>query len=155
MGRRELRLLDFDRVLADADRLLAGGYRRAGNWSLAQVCDHLATIVTMSLDGFPSLMPWPIRLAARWFALGPMLRHQVFRSRFTAPPYLIPAADAADRDAVERLRAAVARFEGHAGPMRPSPVFGTLSRDEWREVHLWHCEHHFSFLHPATPEPGG
>jgi hypothetical protein len=148
MQRRELRFQDFDQVLADADRLLAGGYQRAGNWSLAQVCDHLARIITLSLDGFPSLMPWPVRVLARWFALGPILRHKVFRRRFNTPTYLVPAADATDRDAVERLRAVLTRFKESTGPLHPSPLFGRLSRDEWREVHLWHCEHHFSFLSP-------
>ena len=27
-------------------------------------------------------------------------------------------------------------------------VFGRLSPAQWREVHLWHCEHHLSFLLP-------
>jgi hypothetical protein len=90
---------------------------------------------------------------ARWFVLGPILRHEVFRRRFPAPAYLAPAGDLADAQAVERLRAAAARFAAHEGPLHPSPLFGALGRDQWREVHLWHCEHHLSFLHP-NPSPG-
>jgi hypothetical protein len=148
MERRTIRFHTFDEVMADADRLLAAGYDRAGAWSLAQVGDHLAKVITFSLEGFPSLMPWPFRLGARWFALGAMLKHKVFKSRFTAPPYLAPADGLADREAVDRLRAVTARFAVHAGPLHPSPVFGTLTPEQWREVHLWHCEHHFSFLLP-------
>jgi hypothetical protein len=150
MRRRPLRFHDFDQALADAHGLLAAGYDRAGAWSLAQVADHLTKVITFSLDGFPSLMPWPMRLAARWFALGAILRHEVFRSRFAAPSYLMPADGLADRDAVERLRAAVGRFTAHAGPLHPSPAFGPLTPEQWREVHLWHCEHHLSFLLPRA-----
>jgi hypothetical protein len=147
MERRSLRFPDFDHVLRDVDALLAAGYTRAGNWDLAQISDHLGKVIIMSLDGFPTRYPWPMRVVARWFALPGILRHKVFRTKMTAPQYLLPVAGE-DRAAVERLRAAVARFTSHSGPLHPSPIFGTLSRDEWREVHLWHCEHHLSFLHP-------
>src|SRR5262245_27535137 len=152
MSRRAVRFHDFDQVLADAERLLAGGYGRAGNWGLAQAADHLAKAITLSLDGFPSLWPWPLRLAARWLVLGKIMRHEVFRRRVAAPAYLAPADGVADREAVERLRAAVGRFVAHTGPLHPSPAFGRLTREQWREVHLWHCEHHFSFLLPHGAE---
>jgi hypothetical protein len=154
MERRTLRFHDFDKVLADADRLLAGGYTRAGTWSLAQIADHLGRVITMSLDGFPTLFFWPIRVGARWFVLPRILRHQVFRRQVAAPKFLLPANVDDDRAAVEQLRAVVERFGRHTGPLHPSPIFGTLSRDEWREVHLWHCEHHFSFLHPHEKHEG-
>jgi hypothetical protein len=153
MERRDLRLHDYDAVLADAEALLAGGYDRAGSWSLGQVCHHLAASMEMSLDGFPSRFPWPVRLVARWFALGKILKHRVFRRRFPAPRYMRPPAAAEDRVALERLRAAVGRLKGHAGAMQPSPIFGRLSPEQWREVHLWHCEHHLSFLLPRTAMP--
>src|SRR4029453_17727992 len=95
-----------------------------------------------------SMMPWFMRLGARWFALGAVLRHEQFRARITAPPYMIPAEGVEDREAVERLRAATARFAAHAGPLHPSPAFGKLTPEQWREVHLWHCEHPFRFLLP-------
>jgi hypothetical protein len=103
----------------------------------------------MSLDGFPSLMPWPVRVLARGFALQKVLRHEPFRRTAAAPAYLLPPDSNDDRAGIERLRAAVERLKSHAGEMQPSPVFGPLSPEEWREVHLWHCEHHFSFLRPA------
>jgi hypothetical protein len=145
--RRTIRLVDFPAVLAEVERLRAG-YDRAGAWTLAQVCDHLARVIELSLDGFPSRMPWPMRLVARWLVLPRFLRHQQFRRRFPAPDYLQPPDGAEDRQSVERLRAAVERFQGHTGPLQPSPIFGALQREQWREVHLWHCEHHLSFLIP-------
>jgi hypothetical protein len=155
MERRTLRFHDFDQVLRDADGLLAAGYSRAGNWCLAQVADHLSRAVAMSLDGFPTLYVWPVRLVARWFVLPRILRHKVFRRRVPAPKFLLPADAVDDRAAIERFRAVVDRFAQHTGPLHPSPIFGTLGRDEWREVHLWHCEHHFSFLHPRPGTAAG
>jgi hypothetical protein len=154
MERRTLRLPTYDAVLADAESLLASGYDRAGTWSLGQACHHLAAAMERSLDGFPSRLPWPVRLLARWFVLGRMLRHRVFRRTIAAPPYMQPPAAADDRAGLGRLRAAVERLKGHAGPLQPSPIFGRLSPEQWREVHLWHCEHHLSFLLPRPTEPG-
>jgi hypothetical protein len=150
MERRTLRLAGYDDVLREAESLLASGYDRAGNWGLAQACHHLAAVMELSLDGFPARLPWPVRLLARWFFLGGVLRHQVFRRRVSAPAYLRPPDSDDEKAALERLQAVVARLKAHAGPMQPSPVFGTLSPEEWREVHLWHCEHHLSFLLPRA-----
>ena len=154
MERRTLRFHDFAQALQDADALLASGYTRAGNWGLAEVADHLCRVIGLSLDGFPIRYPWPMRIVARWFALPRILRHRVFRMRMTSPQCLMPTAAEDDRTAVERLRAVIDRFGRHTRELQPHPVFGTLSRDEWREVHLWHCEHHFSFLHPRSAAGG-
>jgi len=150
MDRRTLRFHSYDDALREADSLLASGYDRAGRWGLGQACHHLAAIMEMSLDGFPSRFPWPVRLAARWFVLGQVLRHHVFRRRFPAPTFSLPPDTGDDPVGVERLRAAVGRLKEHPGTMQPSPVFGPLSPGQWREVHLWHCEHHLSFLIPRV-----
>jgi hypothetical protein len=89
-------------------------------------------------------------VGARWFALGKILRHRVFHRRFPAPAYMQPAATQDDPAALERLRQVIGRLKAHTGPMQPSPVFGKLTPEQWREVHLWHCEHHLSFLIPRS-----
>jgi hypothetical protein len=150
MERRPLTLRDLDHAVADAEALLASGYDRAGTWGLAQVCDHLARPIEMSLDGFPSRFPWPMRVLARWFVLGRILRRKVIRRRFPAPKEFVPAEGGDERAAIERLRAAARRFEAHTGPVQPSPVFGRLTKEQWRSIHLWHCEHHLSFLLPRA-----
>src|SRR5262249_10815076 len=151
MERRALRLPGYDAVLAEAAALLASSYDRVGHWGLGEVCHHLAAVMEKSLDGFPSRYPWPVRLVARWLVLGRVLRHRVFRRRFPAPAFLQPPAVGGGREGLGRLRAAVGRLKGPGGAMQPSPVFGRLSPEQWREVHLWHCEHHLSFLRPLGP----
>ena len=150
MERRTLRLHSLDEAACDAERLLVTGYDRAGNWNLGQVCEHMALVMNLSIDGFPSKFPWPMRVVARWLYLRPILAHRVFRKRMPAPKYLLPLEMADDAAGVERLRGAIRRFAGHPGPFAASPVFGDLTSEQWREVHLWHCEHHLSFLLPKS-----
>jgi Protein of unknown function (DUF1569) len=153
MERRVVRFTSYDDLLRDAEALAGFDYDRAGNWDLAQICNHLATVMEMSLDGFPARYPWFVRLVARWFFLGKMLRHQVSRKRFPAPAYMQPPDSHDDRAAVERLRTAVKRLNDHTGSLQPSPIFGKLTPEQWCEVHLWHGEHHLSFLQAkATAE---
>src|SRR4051812_20851462 len=53
--RRKLNFASLDDVVRDAETLLAKGYDRAGNWDLAQVCNHLAEWLRFPIDGFPKM----------------------------------------------------------------------------------------------------
>jgi hypothetical protein len=101
-----------------------------------------------SLDGFPSMMPWPMRMAARWIALGGILKHKQSSRKFPAPKYLLPADAEEDRAALQRFQAVVARLKAHSGELQLHPVFGHLKPAQWVDLHLWHCEHHLSYLVP-------
>ncbi len=151
MERRTLRLSSLDDAVLDARTLLASGYARAGTWSLGQIGHHLAAVITMSMDGFPWYLPWPLTALARWWSLGAILRHEVFRQRIPAPKFLRPPDAVEDSEGVEKFAAAAARLNTFAGKLHPSPIFGTLTREQWLEVHLWHAEHHLSFLLPKGP----
>ena len=52
--------------------------------------------------------------------------------------------------AVAKLKETAERFEAHAGPVYPSPLFGAMTKDEALQLQLRHCEHHLSFLIPHT-----
>jgi hypothetical protein len=146
--RRTPRFRGYDEVLADADALLASGYERQANWNLGQVCRHLAGTMEKSLDGFPDRASWLFRLAARTFVLPSILKHQQFNRRFPAPTYLLPPDGEDDRAGLEAMRSAVARMKAHTGELQSHPVFGQLTRSQWQELHLWHSEHHLSYLAP-------
>jgi hypothetical protein len=148
--RRTLRFTSYDEILADAEALAAKGYDRAGAWGLGQACDHLAKTMERSLDGFPDKMPLPFRVLARWVALGGILKHRQTNRKFPAPAYLQPPDAADDRAGLDRLRSAVGRLKGHAGPMQVHPAFGKVTPEQWREIHLWHSEHHLSYLSPRA-----
>ena len=154
--RRALAFDTLDEALLDAERLLAAGYERAGNWSLAQVCGHLNEWMRFPLDGFPQ-SPAPVRMML-WFmkitAGRQMLRRTLATNSMPAGgPTLretIPPPEGDDAAAVDQLRQTVERFKSHAGPIHPSPLFGELDRDTAMRLQLVHCAHHLSFLIPKT-----
>src|SRR3954453_19718798 len=59
-GRRALTFASLDRVMPEVDRLLEG-HTTVGNWSLGQVCNHLAGAFVASVEGFPGRAPWLVR----------------------------------------------------------------------------------------------
>ncbi|MBX9585088.1 MAG: DUF1569 domain-containing protein [Gemmataceae bacterium] len=155
VARRPLSFASLDDAVRDAEHLLAVGYDRAGNWDLAQCCDHLAAWLTYPVAGFPKA-PLPIRamLAVVRKTMGRRMLARVLRDGMPAGgptmPQSVSAPGGDPAAAVERLREAAKRFEGHAGEYLPSPLFGKLTRDEARTVQLRHCAHHLSFLVPKS-----
>lgn len=151
--RQGLRFDSLAAAVADAEHLLARGYDRAGNWSLAQCCDHLALWLTYPLDGYPPV-PLPVRVgfwAVRQTVGRRMLQAFLEKGMKPGSPTLsasVPAPGGDDAAAVDRFRAAAARYVGHDGPTLPSPLFGPLTPEEGRAVQAGHAAHHLSFLVP-------
>jgi hypothetical protein len=153
-ARRQLRFDSLDDAVRDAEHLLAVGYDRAGNWSLAQCCGHLANWFRYQTDGFPraplAMRPvfWLIRntvgpaMAKRMLAGGKM------RDGMPTIPQSVVPPGGDDAAAVAEFREVVRRWQEHPGPLHPSPLFGGNDKDNWRKGHLIHCAHHLSFLIP-------
>jgi hypothetical protein len=139
-------------VAAEADRLHAGGYDKAGRWDLGQVCDHLSYFIAGSLDGHPYHVPWPFKALFGRLALRRILGQKQMRAGMPTPQKPLPAPGCDEAAAVERLKHALRRLEAHEGELYPSPFFGYLTPQQWRELHLIHCAHHLGFLVPRTPE---
>jgi hypothetical protein len=147
MERRQLDFRDFDSVAADIDRLHKNGYDKVGQWELCQTCDHLSTVMRMSMEGFPFKAAWYIRL------LGPLVKGRFFKTRrmsegFQAPAVLIPLAAGDEKAAVGSCKELLRRVQTHSEEFHPNPFFGRLTPDEWRQLHLIHAAHHLSFLIP-------
>jgi hypothetical protein len=139
----------------DAEALAAGGYERAGNWGLAQVCGHLAAWLRYPVDGFPrASLPirialWVVRNTAGRRMLRRILAQRSMAGGQPTLPESVPPVGGEEAVAVEQLRQAVARFQGHPGPFHPSLLFGALDRATWAQLQLIHCAHHLSFLVPG------
>jgi hypothetical protein len=145
----ERRQLAFDRlqdVPADVQALLDRRHRMVGKWSLAQICNHLAASIGYSIDGFPGRSaPWLFRqtlgrlLRRRMLFTGRILRGMPIPDRFQPP-------DTIDlRDASANLQASIDRFLNSSCPLKPHPLFGQLTRNDWDRFHRIHCAHHLSF----------
>ena len=163
--RRRLHFSSLAEAASDA-RELQDGYLRCGRWSLAQVCDHLSLFMTYSIEGFPGRrLPGPIGFALRTMLLNDWMMRRPMPSGMPAPDYLQPpetetavvggtyeAATEADAEAAARFRDACLLVTTHEDDWRPSPLFGKLSPERWRRVHLKHAEHHLGFLVPTSAE---
>jgi hypothetical protein len=150
-GRRTLHFESIDDIAAEVEHLAAAGEPRSlGNWSSGQVLEHLARAMDSSIDGFPDVVPWVVRVFLRVF----MKRHFLTKpmaAGFNLPPKaapLLPTAATWD-EGLRSLRAAIARQR--AEPSRkPHSGLGPLTREEWEQFHCRHCELHLGFLIPVA-----
>ena len=151
--RRSLHFDDLNQVMPEVDHLLLG-YSRGGNWTLAQVCHHLALVLKGRFEGWRWRMPWVIRRT-----VGPLVVRRIFSSGKMAEGFklnkelkLVPESNLDDRAEAEFLRSALRVYRESTGPFPEHPFFGPLNRSQWDRLHAIHCAHHLSFL---WPEPQG
>jgi Protein of unknown function (DUF1569) len=150
-GRRTLTFASLEEVMPEVDRLLVG-HRALGNWSLGQICNHLAATIRLSVEGFPTRVPWLIRKTVM-----PYFRRRVLRDGWMPAGAPLarnheprPGLDA--RAEAEALRATIHLFATEVGPMAEHPNFGKFSVEEWRRFHCIHSAHHLGFVIPDPVE---
>jgi hypothetical protein len=148
--RRSLTFASLDEVMPEVERLLLG-HTTVGNWSLGQICSHLAQGIRFTLDGFPSeaRLPWIIRTTIGRFILWRILRVGRFVRRMRMPAKYEPPSGADARVEAESLRAALERFKVHTCPLAEHPLKGQVSRAVWEQFHCIHCAHHLGFAVPV------
>jgi len=152
-SRRELSFGSLDEVMPDVERLL-GGHVTVGQWSLGQICNHLATGFDLSMDGRSDSVPVTSPEEDR----SSILRKRFFRGgRFpegkTAPvPALLPSAGLDDREEADTLRHAIARFSVATGPFPAHPFLGPMTKDQWVRFHCIHAAHHLGFAVPQSDD---
>jgi len=134
--------------MPDVDRL-ARGHRMVGNWSLGQMCYHLAGSFRCSLDGFDMSRHRIKRTLFRKLLLAYTFRYGI-PTDYLVDRTLTPPPDADLPNAIEALRAAIQRYQDHTGPLRPHPLFGPMDRPTWDRIHLIHAAHHLSFAIPSA-----
>jgi hypothetical protein len=154
-ARRELTFTSFDQVMPEVDRLLEGGYETVGNWSLGRICNHLASSLIFSVEGFPGRAPW---LARKLFAPGvlrKLRKTNKLPEGVKVPDWALPKPGLDDRAEAEALRAAIRVYTAHIGPMAPHPFFENLTRADSDWTNLLHCAHHLSFVLPRGTASAG
>ncbi len=151
MQLRQLDCHNFDDVLAEVDRLHRDGYEKAGQWDLAQTCDHLTYFMKASLDGATFRVPWLVKvLFGRW-ALRSILKTRQMKAGIPTPQKPLPEPGGDEAAAVERYKHVIQRLRSHQGELHASPFFGHLTASEWSELHTIHAAHHLAYLLPRSP----
>jgi hypothetical protein len=145
--RRRVQYESYDEVLSDAERAVRDNVQTTGNWSLGRILEHLAIANEKSIDGFGFQAPLPVRLIARTFIKGRVLKNGLrpgFQLPNKAATILVP--DETDANAaLERLRLSIQRLKTE-NKRSPHPFFGSLKFDESNCLMLRHCELHMSFV---------
>ncbi len=144
--RREVHYDSLEQMLGDADRLAAAGARTTGNWSMAQIFEHLATVLDKFVDGYGFTAPLPMRLVAKLFKQRAL--HHSLPAGYKLPSraaVLLPAEEVDVASALNHLHSAVGRFRA-AAKLHPNPFLGQLTREEATLLNLRHCELHMSFI---------
>lgn len=151
--RRSLTFATLDRVMPDVDRLLEG-HVTLGKWSLAQICNHLCTAVTYTVEGYPGRAPWIVRATIGAFARRRLLKTGRMASGIRLPAEFQPKPGLDARAEAEALRASLQYYAGHQGTPVIHPILGKMNRAEWDRFHAVHCAHHLSFVLPTSSEAG-
>ena len=155
VGRRVLHFDTIDDLLAEVGGVVeaskAGQVRPLGNWSAAQVLQHLGRMVEFSFDGFPFVYPFWLRVVCRlmrlvsWRWLVAIAFRPGFRNPASAAP-LEPDPDVTLDTAAEYLRGQLERIQKGQRMTQPSPAEGPVTHEQWVYAHLRHAELHLSFL---------
>jgi hypothetical protein len=150
--RRDLTFAVLGEVMPEVERLLAG-HTTVGNWSLGQICRHLATALRATAASARVARPYADRPP-----IDPTFRRRFFEAgRFpegvaVPRPALLPPEGLDARDEAEALRAAIDQFAATPGPFGDHPLLGPLSPEEWTRFHCIHCAHHLSFALPGAAD---
>lgn len=144
--RRIVEYESLEQMLGDVDRLVAARATTTGNWTIAQILEHLATAIDKSVDGFGFRASWHMRLMAK--LMKPRFLRKKMPAGFKLPPRAAKVLEPNEEDlaaAQEHIHSAVGRFHA-ATKLQPHPWLGNLSRAEYNLLHLRHCELHMSFI---------
>jgi hypothetical protein len=146
-GRRTVAFQSLDEVMPDVERLLEG-HATVGNWSLAQIIRHVATVMRRVVD-LPASTPHDPSLL-----VGDEKKRQVFESGMIpeglpGPAEVMPSETLGEHEEAEGLRQAIAHYKASAGPVIAHRLFGPLSKAEWDRLQLIHVAHHLSFALPV------
>ncbi len=152
--RRELHFHTLADILRDVEELAAVTSETGesicgeGNWTPAQIVEHVTFFIDGAIDGFDFTAPLLIRVLARPFKkrilMKPMKPGIKLPARMNV---VLPDPETTWEDAVSALRDAVARIDCGERMTQPSPLLGSMTHEDWVNLHCRHAEMHFSFMH--------
>lgn len=146
VGRRNVQRISLAPTLAKLDELRGRTLKGAGAWTPYQVFSHMAQSIEYSIEGYPQQKSRLFQASAGAaaylvFAAAGRMSHDLAEA--------IPGAPAISRDghapeAIDRLIAALQRFEAHRGELKPHFAYGALTRAQYAAAHVLHIEDHLA-----------
>ncbi len=148
-NRRSLRFQTLEDLEHEAHTLATSAVVQLGNWSLGQIMRHLSISITGSIDGYHYRAPWPMRIMAKFFFKNAFI-HKSIPAGFQVPNGAanMSPAETTTPEGLKLLLAAIGRLKNET-KRESHPFLGTLTRDEWNQLHLRHSELHLSFAIPT------
>ena len=152
MKRRQLDFHSSDEAIQEIQRLREGGYDRAGNWNLTQICQHLTGTMDGTMNGFGFRIPWILRATFSKWAFRYALKTRKLGSGFPTFKSLKPThEDSVDDDTIiDECIQSMERCETYPGPIREHPLLNDVSVEDWRQFMWIHAAHHLGFLIPKS-----
>ena len=134
-------------TIADARRwvqAIGSGHAIAtAGWPVAQVFEHCAQSIEFSISGFPLGKSALFQGTAGSLAFATFTRVGRMQHDLEEPIPGAPALVSTDlAQAAQRLDAAFAAFEAHAGPLAPHFAYGALDKAQYARAHLMHLANH-------------
>ena len=118
-----------------------------GNWTPAQIIEHVLCFIDCSMDGFDFKAPLVLRIIG-WIGRSYILKNPI-KPGLRLPAKMsmvIPSPKTTWSDAVSHARKAILRVEAGKHMSKPSPLLGKMSHEDWVKLHCSHAEMHFSFI---------
>lgn len=148
--RRKLHFHTMQDILDDVETLASGPVESLGKWTPAQNIDHIRRLIHIAHRGVDFKMPLPFRVIGKVFK-GYFLKAP-FRAGFKTVDIFEPPAEITMQEAVEAFRAEMAIADRPGAMSHPSPLLGTMTHEQWVQLHCRHAELHLSFLVPASAD---
>lgn len=152
-GRRPVHYNTYKDLMDDVFRV-APSHKTLGNWSLAQICDHLARSFRLQVKAADIVLPWSVSTFARLFLKRRFLTKSL-PAGFSIPSKhvetLVASPDLPLTQAIANLEQVIEQCK-ETRASQPHPLLGKLNREEWEAFNLRHAEMHMSFV-LSQPSP--
>lgn len=153
---RRFELHTLNEVIDDITMLRDRGYSRGGNWTLSQVCEHVAETLRVELDGTVKPLPWIVRATVG------NLTFWLFTSRtvhglsgIPTLKQLVPTGTPNQKDDPEKIEDCLrllAEIRDRTEPIPPYPLATGVTLKKWQLMMVVHAQHHLEFLKPLAAE---
>ena len=122
--------------------------KNEGDWSVAQVFQHLAQSIDYAIDGYPQLKSAAFRATAGSAAFNVFGAVGAMRHPLDQP---IPGAPDLDESlssehAFQLLQTSAGRFLAYKGELAPHFAYGDLTHQQYENAHWLHIRNHLAAL---------